>query len=137
MTAQKGSLVLIKAGDGGAPEQFDTIGGLRTTRMVLGNQLLDNTHRESGSWQELLSGAGIQALIISGSGLFLDSLAEETIRANAFAVTAKNYRFCFANGDYLTGAFCISEYERYGDHDGAERFDITLISSGVMTYTST
>jgi predicted secreted protein len=37
MVANKGSLVLIKVGNGGGPETFTTIGGLRTSRLTLNN----------------------------------------------------------------------------------------------------
>src|SRR5580693_7449103 len=85
MTAQQGALVLIKAGNGGSPEIFTTIGGLRTSSMTLGNQALDTTNVESGNWRQLMGSAGINSLIVSGSGIFTDAASEETVRGNAFA----------------------------------------------------
>ena len=45
MTTQNGSLVLLKIGYGVCPEQYVTIGGMRTTRFLLNNQLIDSSHK--------------------------------------------------------------------------------------------
>lgn len=137
MTARKGALVLIKIENGQTTGQYDTIGGLRTSSMLLGSQLLDSSNLDSGQWQELMSGGGLQSLSIIGSGLFTGSAAEEILRAAAFSGEAKNYRFYFASGDCVAGAFRISSYERAGDHDGAELFRVTLHSSGPIDYINT
>src|SRR5690606_33027273 len=55
MTAQKGSAFLLKVGDGGA---YQTVAGLRTTQMSINGDTVVVTHKESGGWRELLSGAG-------------------------------------------------------------------------------
>lgn len=135
MTAQKGSLVLIKVGNGGDPEVFTTIGGLRVSSMVLGNQMLDATNTESGAWRQLLGGAGIRSLQISGGGMFTDAASEEIVRGYAFASTVNNYRFVFANGDYVTGPFQITAYERSGDHENEEVYSLALESAGTITFT--
>ncbi len=137
MAAQKGSLFLLKVGDGGSPtETFTTVGGLRATRFTLNNQLVDSSNKDSGAWRNILANAGIRSLTISGSGVFLDSASEETVRANAFASSVNNYRITMGNGDYLTGAFQITSYERSGDYDGEETYSITLESAGNITFTT-
>ncbi len=135
MSAKKGSLVLIKIGDGGSPEVFESIGGLRTSRMQINNQALESTNLESGHWKQLLAGAGIKSLTLSGNGIFVDSTAEETLRISAFSSSVKNYRFYFANGDYLAGAFYISAYERSGVHDDVEIYAVTMSSAGTIQFT--
>lgn len=134
MAAQKGSLVLIKVGNGGGPETFTTIGGLRTSKLVLNNQVVDTTNKDSGAWRQLLSGAGIRSMSISGSGVFTDSAAEETVRGYAFSNSINNYKFFFANGNTVTGAFQVTSYERAGNHDGEETYSLTLESAGSVTY---
>jgi TP901-1 family phage major tail protein len=133
MTAQKGSLVLIKVGNGGGPETFSPIGGLRTSRMALGNQTIDGSN-VSAPWRILLS-AGIKSLSISGRGFFTDASSEETIRSYAFSSSVNNYQFIFANGDYITGPFQVTSYERSGDYDSQEMYGITLESAGTITFT--
>lgn len=136
MPAYNGSLVLIKIGDGGGPEIFSTIGGLRTSRLTLGNQTLDTSHAESGVWRQLLNNAGIRSLTISGSGLFTDVATEETLRGYAFAGTVNNYRFVFANGDYVTGPFLITSYERSGSNGNEEIYSLSLASAGTLVFTA-
>src|SRR4051812_11409715 len=128
MTAGKGALVLIKVGDGAIPETFHTIGGLRTSHMLLDNQSLDTSNIESGAWRQLLGNAGIRLLRISGSGVFTDSTSEEAVRQYALAGSVKNYRFVFANGDYITGPFQVIAYERSGHHDSEEAYSLMLES---------
>ena len=134
MTAQNGALVLIKVGNGGSPETFSTIGGLRTSGMLLNNHPLDATNRESGAWRQLLTGAGIHSLYIEGTGLFTNSASEETLRGYAFANSANNYKFIFANGNNLTGSFMVTSYERRGNYNEEETFHLTLESAGTVTF---
>jgi TP901-1 family phage major tail protein len=136
MSAGKGSLVLIKIGNGGSPETFETIGGMRTTRMVINNQLLDSSNRESGPWRKLMGSAGIQSMTISGSGIFVDSNSEEAVRLCAFAASISNYKLYFANGDALTGAFYITSYQRSGEHDDSETYALVLSSAGPIEFTA-
>lgn len=136
MPAQKGALVLIKVGNGGGPETFATLGGLRTSRMILNSQSLDATNMESGAWRQLLANAGIRSVSISGTGIFTDVASEETLRGYAFAHSANNYQFIFASGDYLTGPFQVTRYERSGNHDEEETYALTLESAGNIIYTT-
>ena len=135
MTAQNGALVLIKVGNGALPtETFTTIGGLRTSRLTINNHILESTNRESGAWKQLLGGAGVNSMTLEGAGLFTNSAAEETLRGYAFAGTANNYKFYFANGNNITGAFLITTYERHGNHDAEEGFSVALESAGPISF---
>jgi len=136
MSAQKGSLVLLKIGNGGSPtETFATVGGLRTTGFTLNNQAVDATNKDSGAWRALLEGAGIRSITLSGSGIFTDAASEETVRTQAFANSIRNYELHFGNGDKLAGAFQITSYQRSGNHDAEEIYSISLASSGSITFT--
>lgn len=136
MSAASGAMVLIKVGDGGGPEQFTTIGGLRTSEMDVNNQLIDASNVESGAWRLLLSGSGLQSVRITGKGIFVDSNEEEAVRASTFANSIKNYRFLFSNGDMLQGAFRITRYQRGGEYNDAEYYLLTMDSAGPLTYTA-
>ncbi len=135
MTAQKGSLVLLKVGDGATPtESFTTVGGLRTTSFTHNNQTVDATNKDSGAWRELLDGAGTRSVSISGSGVFTDSAAEETVRGYAMNNAINNYELTFGNGDKLSGAFQITSYQRAGSHNDAESYSVTLASAGQVSF---
>jgi len=136
MTAQNGALVLIKAGNGGSPEVFTTIGGLQVNEMLLNCHALNATNLESGAWQQLLGSAGNLSLHISGNGLFTNSTSEETVRGNAFSGSANNYEFVFANGNYVTGPFMITTYQRSGQYDSEEIYALTMESAGTINFFS-
>lgn len=136
MVAQKGSLLLLKVGDGATPtENFTTVGGLRTTGFTHNNQTVDTTNKDSGAWRQLLDGAGTRSISISGSGVFTNAASEETVRGFAMSNQIKNYRLTFGNGDSLTGTFQIASYQRAGNYNGEETYALTLVSAGAITFT--
>ncbi len=136
MTAKSGALVLIKAGDGASPEVFTTVGGLRTSDLMVNHRAMVTSNVQSGAWQQLVSNAGMLSLQLSGSGVFTDSASEEMVRAHAFAGSVNNYRFVFGNGNFVTGAFLITAYQRSGAHDGEEVFSLALESAGNVTFST-
>lgn len=136
MPSQKGRDLLLKIGDGGAPETFSTIGAARAAEVVLNNQPADATTMESGGIQSFAADAGVQTLEITLEGLFKDAAAEETLRAAAFNRLQRNYQMFFPNGDILAGAFVVRDYQRAGQYDGIETFSVTLARSGGSTYTA-
>ena len=69
MTAQKGSAFLLKIGDGGDPVAYATVAGLRTTQMSINGDTVVVTHKQSGGWRELLSGAGTRSVSVSAAGI--------------------------------------------------------------------
>lgn len=136
MVAQKGSLLLLKVGDGATPtENFTTVGGLRTTGFTHNNQTIDTTNKDSGAWRQLLDGAGMRSITISGTGVFTNVASEETVRGFAMNNQIKNYRLTFGNGDSMTGAFQITSYQRAGTYNGEETYSISLASAGAISFT--
>lgn len=136
MALQTGNDVLLKIGDGGDPEAFTTLGGLRGTALSFNSQPIDVTHKASNHWRELLDSAGVRTVAIDGDGLFSDSASEDLLRQVAFANGIRNYRIEFGNGDVLAGAFKVTRYNRSGPHNGEEGYELTLASSGAITYTA-
>src|SRR5262249_6518216 len=135
MTARDGKNVLLKVGNGATPaETFTTIGGLAITRLAVDNALRDASTLSSGAWRALNTTTGLQSRTLSGSGVFTDSAAEETVRSYAFANAVKNYELHFSNGDLVRGAFQMTHYERTGDIGDEERYTLTLESAGVMAW---
>ncbi|MFQ6016782.1 MAG: phage major tail protein, TP901-1 family [Kiloniellaceae bacterium] len=135
MAAQKGKLVLLKADTaGGSPQVYTTIAGLRTTAWTVNGEDVDVTTKDDDGWQQRLSGAGVRSITVSAAGVFQDSAVEETVRGWAFDQTINWFQLTFENGDRLEVQFQISNYERTGDHDGAETFTLTLNSHGTPQY---
>lgn len=133
MAAQKGRTMIVSAGTSGSNTD---IAGFQAHTMTLNNETVDVTNKGSSGYRELLEGAGTQTLSISGNGVFLDSASEETLRSNAFSDSIDAYTLEFPNGDTLECNFQISNYERSGEHNGAENFSCTFESSGQWTYTT-
>lgn len=134
MSAQDGAKFLLAVGNGGAPEVFTTIGGLRLTALDVRGDMQNASNVEAGQWRRGLSLAGARSARISGSGMFTDSAAENTLRSLAFSGAVANYRISFPAGKTLTGAFFIGAYERRADVNAEEQFSVTLESAGVLSY---
>jgi|TARA_Y100000310_G_scaffold316309_1_gene367842 TP901-1 family phage major tail protein len=111
-----------------------TLAGMRATGMTLNNEMVDVTTKDSAGARTLLAAAGIQSLTISASGVFTDAAVEETIRGYAFARSLNIFNLLFPNADTLQASFYISQYGRNGDYNIEEVYDITLESSGALTY---
>lgn len=135
MAAQKGKLVLLKADTaGGSPQVYTTIAGLRTNTWTVNGEDVDVTTKDNDGWQQRLSGAGVRSISISATGVFQDSVVEETVRQWSFDQTINWYQITFENGDRLECQFQISNYERSGGHDSAETYSLTLTSHGTPQY---
>ncbi|MCR2834260.1 phage major tail protein, TP901-1 family [Parerythrobacter lacustris] len=130
MTAQKGSAFLLKIGDGAQPPAYETVAGLRTTQMSINGDTVVVTHKDSGGWRELLSGAGTRSVSVSASGIFLGSQAEEAIRAHALAGTIDDYELSFEDGAKLHGRFLVQRLDYAGDFNGERNYTLNLESSG-------
>ena len=132
MAMEKGSAFLLKVGDGGAPPVFTTVAGLRTTQLAINADSVVVTNQGSGGWRELLGGAGVRSVSISGSGVFTGSAAETRLKANALAGTIDDYRVSFESGETLTARFLITKLDYAGDFNGERTYTLALESSGAV-----
>lgn len=132
MTAQKGSAFLLKIGDGATPPAYRTVAGLRTTQMSITGDSVNVTHKQSGGWRELLSGAGTRSVSVSAAGIFLASDAEADIRAHALAGTIEDYELSFEDGTRLQGRFLVQRLDYAGDFNGERNYTVQLESSGAV-----
>lgn len=136
MTAQKGSAFLLKIGDGdqnpsGQPV-YQTVAGLRTTQMSINGDTVVVTHKQSGGWRDLLSGAGTRSVSVAASGIFLGSAAEAAVRAHALAGTIADYELSFEDGERLRGRFLVQRLDYAGDFNGERNYTLQLESSGAV-----
>ena len=132
MTAQKGSAFLLKIGDGASPPAYATVAGLRTTQMSINGDTVVVTHKESGGWRDLLSGAGTRSVSVSASGIFLGSEAESAIRAHALGGTLDDYELSFEGGEKMRGRFLVLRLDYAGDFNGERNYSLQLESSGAV-----
>jgi TP901-1 family phage major tail protein len=91
------------------------------------------TNKDSGGWRELLSGAGVRSVSVSGAGIFLGSAAESRIRGHAMAGTLDSYELSFESGERMQGQFLVSRLDYSGDFNGERNYTLSLESSGAVT----
>jgi TP901-1 family phage major tail protein len=132
MAAEKGSAFLLKVGDGATTPSFATVAGLRTTQLSINGEMVAITNKGSGGWRELLSGAGVRSVSVSGAGVFTGSAAEARIKASALSGALDDYRLSFEGGETLTGRFLVTRLDYAGDFNGERSYTLSLESSGVV-----
>lgn len=133
MAAQRGKDLLVKLDLGAGV--FETIAGLRATRITFNAETVDVTNLDSaGRWRELLAGAGVRSAAISGSGVFRDEASDERVRAIFFAGEIGTYRVIVPDFGVVEGPFQITSIEYSGSHDGEAVYEIALASAGAIGF---
>ena len=136
MVAQNGKDLLIKLDMTGAG-LFETIAGLRATRISFNAESVDVTSLESGGgWRELLGGAGVKSANISGSGVFKDANTDERAREIFFDGETPNFQVIIPDFGTVEGAFQISSIEYAGSHNGEATYEMSMASAGQLTFTA-
>lgn len=135
MAGQKGRDVLIKIGDGGSPETYTTIAGLRARTISLNARLVDATSGDSPeAWRELIGGAGVKSARVSGAGVFKDAASDALLQACFFTQATRRFQLIVPDFGVLLGAFVVEALEYGGDHDGEATFTLTLASAGQIQF---
>ena len=136
MAAQRGKDLLIKLDLTGAGA-FETVAGLRATRIAFNAETVDVTNLGSeGRWRELLAGAGVRSAAISGSGVFRDQATDERARAMFFAGETPRAQVIVPDFGVVQGPFQITAIEYSGQHDGEATYEISLSSAGALSFTA-
>jgi TP901-1 family phage major tail protein len=136
MGAQNGKDLLIKVDMTGGG-QFETIAGLRATRVSFNAESVDVTSLESqGGWRELLSGAGVKSAAISGSGVFRDAGTDERARQLFFDGETPEFQVIIPDFGIVEGAFQVTAIEYAGSHNGEASYELSMASAGALTFTA-
>ena len=134
MGAQNGKDLLVKidmTGDG----QFETIAGLRATRISFNAEQVDVTSLESqGGWRELLAGAGVKSAAISGSGVFKDSATDERARQIFFDGETPEFQVIIPDFGTIEGRFQLSGIEYAGSHNGEATYEVSMASACALGF---
>jgi TP901-1 family phage major tail protein len=134
MSAQNGKDLLIKvdmADDG----QFQTLAGLRATRVSFNAETVDVTSLESqGGWRELLGGSGVRSAAISGAGVFRDEDSDARARQIFFDGETPDFQVIIPDFGIMEGPFQVSSIEYAGSHDGEATYEISLASAGALSF---
>jgi TP901-1 family phage major tail protein len=136
MAVQSGKDLLIKLDMTGGG-LFETVAGLRATRISFNAETVDVTSLESqGGWRELLGGAGVKTAAISGSGVFRDANTDGRARQVFFDGEVPDFQVIIPDFGVIEGAFQISALEYAGNHNGEATYEMTLASAGALTFTA-
>jgi len=134
MAVQNGRDLLIKLDVDGAGD-FQTIAGLRATRLSFNAETVDVTSLESqGGWRELLGGAGVRSATLSGSGVFRDAVTDARAREVFFAGEVPVFEIVIPDFGVVEGPFQITGLEYAGDHNGEARFELSMASAGALSF---
>ena len=136
MAAQNGKDLLIKLDMTGSGA-FETVAGLRATRLSFNAESIDVTTVESlGGWREILGGAGVKSAAISGSGVFRDQTSDERLRSVFFAGETAGMQVILPDFGTIEGLFFVTSIEYAGTHDGEATFELALASAGALNFTA-
>ncbi|MFZ5750248.1 MAG: phage major tail protein, TP901-1 family [Pseudomonadota bacterium] len=136
MAAQNGKDLLIKIDLTGGG-QFQTVAGLRATRLSFNAETVDVTSLESqGGWRELLGGAGVRSAAVSGSGVFLDAGTDDRARQMFFDGSLASFQVIVPSFGIIEGPFQITALEYAGSHNGEATYELSLASAGALSFTA-
>lgn len=136
MGAQNGKDLLVKV-DMNGTGLFETIAGLRATRISFNAESVDVTSLESqGGWRELLSGAGVKSASISGSGVFKDAGTDERARQLFFDGETPAFQVIIPDFGIVEGPFQVTGIEYAGSHNGEATYEMSMASAGALTFTA-
>ena len=127
-TPQKGKSILVE-------RDSVPVAGLRARSIRLNSETVDVTNADSvNQWRQLLAGGGTRSAEISGDGVFTDSAADESVRADFFAAALTEYVVTIPDFGTLTGVFQVTALEYAGQHDGEATYSISLASGGEVVF---
>ena len=136
MAVQSGKDLLVKIDINGS-RQFETVAGLRASRISFNAETVDVTSLESaGGWRELLAGAGMRSASISGSGVFRDADTDERARQIFFDGEMPEFQVVIPDFGIVEGPFQITSIEYAGSYNGEATYEMTLASAGALTFTA-
>ncbi len=135
MAVQAGKDLLVKV-DMTSDGQFETIAGLRATRVSFNAETVDVTTLDSeGGWRELLAGAGVRSAAISGSGVFRDAGTDERARQLFFDGLTPRFQIVIPEFGVIEGPFQVSSLEYAGQLNGEATYELSLLSAGILVFT--
>ncbi|WP_321363085.1 phage major tail protein, TP901-1 family [uncultured Celeribacter sp.] len=134
MAAQNGKDLLIKLDMTGSGT-FETIAGLRATRISFNAESVDVTSLESsGGWRELLGGAGVKSATISGSGVFKDAATDERARQIFFDGEVLDFQVIIPDFGTVQGAFMLTTIDYAGSYNGEATYELSMASAGALSF---
>ena len=140
MVAVRGSLLLIKRGNGdGPPETFTTVGALQNATVTFnGNPIDVTTANDVDAQNEIFQSyiTGVKSMTVSGNG-FNDALEPvQSVYEDWAAINSsiQNYQVVVPFVGTWTVPMIVGEISFEGPYDNAVSFNISLQASGPPTF---
>ena len=110
--------VLLKMKNNG---EWRTVAGLRVSAFSVNARHADVTD---------LPNEGARSASITGSGVFVDSEADEIVRAAFFDQVKSEWRIVNTHHGYIEGSFLVNALEYRGRQGGEASYSLSLASTG-------
>ena len=134
MSVQKGKDLLVKVDLDGAGV-FQTLAGLRATRLTFYSDMIDVTSLDSeGGCRELLTGGGVKSAAVSGSGVFRDDASDARARQLFFDGEMPAFQVIIPDFGVVEGTFQLTSLEYAGTLNGEATYEVSLASAGALTF---
>lgn len=136
MVAQNGRDLLLKI-DMDGTGLFETVAGLRATRISFNTDTVDVTNLDSAEgWRELLAGAGVKTAAVTGSGVFKDEGTDARVRELFFDGQNPDFQMIIPDFGVIEGPFQITSIEYAGTHNGEATYELAMASAGLLQFTA-
>ena len=133
MTSRAGKDFTIQVDDGTGT--YAELAGLRTTSFSINNEAIDVTSHGSNEWMELLDGAGIKKVSLSGAGVADTEASLIQVRDACLSGALLTLRVIEAGTMPATfqASFKVTTFDLSGGYNDAEQFSASFESSGPVT----
>ena len=136
MPAQDGKDLLVKA-ETAIPATYAAVGAFRSNSFTINGEGVDITNKDSAGFKEMLDGAGVRSVSASGTGVLLTSDAQLLLlTADALGGLLRLYEIIIPGWGTYAGSFLLTSLEFAGEHNGEANYNISLESSGEITFTA-
>lgn len=134
MAGKGGKDFTLKMEDSAGSSTYTTIGGLRSATMSREFAEIESTNHGSNQNKEVLDGAGIRSMSVSGEGIFTDDANLGDLEDIAVNQTLYSFQIVDADsGRTYTANFKITTFERAGEYNAEQTYSVSLVSSGAVT----
>lgn len=113
---------------------FRDLTGLREKSLSFSSESVDITNHDSDEWKEMLDGAGIRSVSISGTCVYANDDIQEEVEDAARSNALKYLAIIEATGRVYAGKFKLTSVEASGSYDGEASFNFGAESSGAIDF---
>ncbi len=136
---QLGRLLLIKVGDGGSPETFNNLCGIKTRSFNLSANEIDTTIpscTNPGGPVQKTSRPGISNRTFTGSGNFVKSAVSTAFLAHVRNSEAFNAQVVVPGDGTYEGSWMVTDFSFDGDVEPNMEFSATFVAADVLSFTA-